>query len=210
MAHIESPRGSFCFFLTLSIHFVFSSSCSPPDISEHSVFPHEYLSDDSLFDFLSMTCETSTRLWAFSYDFALILGQHFSFERILLYKCIKIAEGILPTLTWWRQRAVSSRKQDYLGISIDFLPPKIAVELKPSGPSTHLYLVSKDWTCQVDKLYWVNLIKGKNLETRMGSRNRNSVYNQWLLFFVRGKIMTVLVVKLKAFIFGEVIQVVSW
>lgn len=62
----------------------------------------------------------------------------------------------------------------------------------------------------MDKLCWVNLIKGKNLETRMGSRNRNSGYNQWLLFFARGKNMTVLVLKLKAFILGEVIQVGSW
>lgn len=38
---------------------------------------------------------------------------------------------------------------------------------------------------------WVHLIKGKKLETRMGSRNRNPGCNLSILFFVKGKNMTV-------------------
>lgn len=95
------------------------------------------LSHGSLLDFLSMDyCETS-RLWVFSYDSAFILGQHFSFERIVLNKYIKITDGILYTdLTWWRERAAPSRSQDW--------PPvqKIALDVD-SGSSSHLYLVSK-------------------------------------------------------------------
>ena len=133
-----------------------------------------------------------------------------TFQRTFLYKLAKTAEGFFPTVTWWRRRTAPARNQGYQRILTGFLPERLLWMLKHTGSITLLYLVRKDWACHMGKLCWVNLIKGKNLETQMGTRNRNSGCNWWFLFFVRGKSMNVLAGKLKALILGKVLQVSNW
>lgn len=133
-----------------------------------------------------MTCCEASRLWVFGYGLALILGQYISFKRIFLYKCIKVLKGSFPH--WHGEdRGQRPRDQDSQGTLSGALPERLLWVLSHSGLSSHLYLVSKDWASQMAELCWVNVKKGKKLETRMGSRHRKSGCNLWPFLYERLK-----------------------